>query len=102
MSTKLENYKNSNFPHKEDENSYIIPVQWSVYSTIRVEAANLQEALDKAREKLTEIPITPNDCEYIDDSYLILADDDDDLIRAQDYHDVSDLVIKANGDIVHE
>lgn len=100
MSETLKNYKNSNFPEKKDCTTYLIPVQWSVYSTIRVEADNLQEALDMARAKLSEIPLTPNNCEYIDDSYIIAADSDEDLINAQNYRDISSILIDKNGDIL--
>ena len=100
MSETLKNYKNSNFPEKKDCTTYLIPVQWSVYSTIRVEADNLQEALDLARAKLSEIPITPNDCEYIDDSYVIVADSDEDIINAQSYRDISSIMIDKDGNII--
>ncbi len=100
MSETLKNYKNSNFPEKKDCTTYLIPVQWSMYSTIRVEADNLQEALDLARAKLFEIPLTPNACEYIEDSYCIQAETDEELIDVQNYRDISSIVIDKDGNII--
>ena len=102
MSAILENYRNKDIPGKEDCNTYHIPVQWSVYSTIRVEADNLQEALDKAREKIDDIPITPTECEYIDDSYIIAVESDEDAINAQNYYTVSDILITKDGEVIHD
>ena len=35
-----------------EQKSFLIPVEWSVYSTIRVEAETLQDAINIANEKL--------------------------------------------------
>lgn len=40
---------------KSDDGKFIIPVSWQVYSTIRVEAENLQEALIRAQEHIDSI-----------------------------------------------
>ena len=44
MSDTLKNYKSEN-------GRYLIPVSWSMYSTIIVEADNLEEAVKIAKEK---------------------------------------------------
>lgn len=78
---------------------FIIPVQWSVYSTIRVEAESLEKAVQIAKEKLDDIPITPSECEYIDDSYKLNGDSMEDFENAQCYADVSSIIIDKNGKI---
>lgn len=78
------------------QKSFIIPVEWSMYSTIRVEADTLEHAVAKAKACIDDIPIT--DGEYIDGSYTI-KDDMEELEIAQDYQDVSDIVIHADGSI---
>lgn len=52
-----------------ESDEYVIPVSWNVYSTITVEASNLEEAVKKARELIDEIPL--GDSEYVDGSYAI-------------------------------
>lgn len=71
-----------------ENGTYIIPVSWEVYSTIRVYGAkNLEEAVEYAREHSDEIPL--GDAEYIDGSYKIGIEDDDEAIQAQDYAEIS-------------
>lgn len=67
-----------------EDGTYIIPVSWEVYSTIRVYGAkNLEEAVEYAKEHSDEIPL--GDAEYIDGSYKIEIENDDEAIHAQDY-----------------
>ncbi len=92
MSDKLKNYVSN-------DGTYLIPVEWSVYSTINVEADNLEEAIEKAKAAIDDLPIS-TDCEYIDGSYKINADDDDELIFAQScYRHISDVRIRKDGSI---
>lgn len=77
------------------KNTFLIPVSWSVYSTIRVEADNLQEALLLAKEHIDDLPIT-SDCEYIDGSYAI---NEENLEEAQSYSDISSYVLHKDGKI---
>lgn len=70
--------------------TYLLPVVWEVYSTIRVKADNLADALRKARENIDVIPLS-SESEYIDGSYRI---QDDDLIMAQNYHDMDSKVLE--------
>lgn len=81
-----------------NEKSFLIPVSWTVYSTIRVEADSLEEALDTALRKCDRIPIS-SECEYVDASYVI-ENDIDMLKAAQDYADISDIIIKKDGTII--
>lgn len=78
---------------------YTIPVQWSVYSTITVEADNLADALQKFEEKCAELPLS-QDAEYIEGSYEIMADNADELIDAQDYRTISTTTIYKDGTIL--
>ncbi len=78
-----------------ENGEYVIPVSWEVYSTIRVKGAkNLEEAIKYAKENIDVIPIGSG--EYIDDSYKIEVNDDDEAISAQHYADISDVVISVN------
>lgn len=76
--------------------TFLIPVEWTVRSTIRVEANSLQEAVDFAKEHINDIPIT-SDNEYIEDSYTVV---DDDLENAQSYADISSIVLCKDGTII--
>ncbi len=72
-----------------EDGTYLIPVSWSVYSTIRVKADNLEMAVKLAKAHMDEIPLC-SDSEYIDGSYKIDVEDNDDALNAQHYHDMSD------------
>lgn len=78
----------------EDE-EYIIPVTWEVYSTIKVKGAkNLQDAIEYAQTHIDDIPLGYG--EYIDGSYKIEIHNDDEAIDAQDYADIGGVEIYAN------
>lgn len=96
--TTIRELRNKENNDTDEQKLFIIPVSWSVYSTIRVEADTLEEAIATARAKLDEIPITP-ECEYIDDSYHINGDTFEDFENAQDYRDISSLIIHKDGTI---
>ena len=81
-----------------DDGTYLIPVQWSVYSTVRIHAANLAEAVSIARNKLDELPLSTEN-EYIDDSYHISGETDEDFINAQCYSTVGSVTIESDGTI---
>lgn len=83
---------------KSEDGEYIIPVQWSVYATVRVTADNLKDALIKAAEKIDDLP-TSCDNEYIEDSYEINIDSADSAITAQSYEPVSDVSIDSDGNV---
>ena len=76
--------------YESEDGTYLIPVTWEVYSTIRVKADNLQDAVDKATEHIDEIPLGTL-TEYIDGSYEL--DLEAALIAAQSYYDMSDKVL---------
>ncbi len=86
---------------KSNNNSYTIPVEWSVYSTVNVHANNLAEAIAIAQDQIDSIPISNNN-EYVDGSYKINIEDKDDAIVAQEYTKMSDIFIdkdrKIHGD----
>lgn len=84
---------------KSDEGRFIIPVVWQVYSTIQVEADNLQSALLRAEENLDSIPLSC-DPEYVEGSYEINVVDVEDAINAQEYHSMSPILIKSDGKIL--
>lgn len=75
-----------------DNGEYIIPVSWEVYSTIKVKGAkNLEEAFEYALEHIEDIPL--GEGEYIDGSYQINIDNDDEAIDAQEYVDIGEVSI---------
>ena len=77
-----------------ENGDYIIPVSWEVYSTIRVTGAkNLEEAMEFAKAKIDDIPLGHG--EYIDGSYKIEIENDDEAISAQDYVDIGDVQISV-------
>lgn len=73
-----------------EDRTYILPVSWEVYSTIRIKADNLEDAIRKAEEHIDDIPLG-SQTEYIDASYKI---DTEDPIAAQDFYDMSDKVLE--------
>ena len=81
---------------EKEKKTFIIPVEWSVYSTVRVEAETLDEAIARFNRVIDNIPITPNECEYIDESYRINGEGIDDILSAQSYRDSSSIVIKSD------
>lgn len=76
----------STIAQKADEvNEYIIPVHWSVCSTIVVKGAkNLQDAVKLARKYSDDTPL-PDQAEYIDGSFAVNLDSDEDAEIYQDY-----------------
>ena len=79
---------------------YLIPVEWSVYSTIKVKGKdihNLKDALDAAEKAIDELPISAEN-EYIDGSYKLSVDCDEDAINAQMYRTVSGIVVDVSDD----
>lgn len=84
---------------KSDEGTFIIPVVWQVYSTVQVEADNLQAALLRAEENLDSIPLSCNH-EYVEGSYEINVVDVEDAINAQKYRSMSPILIKSDGKIL--
>ncbi len=82
------NYEN----YVSDDGTYLLPVVWEVYSTIRVKADNLADALQKARANIDDIPLS-SASEYIDGTYEI---HDEDLIMAQNFRDMDDKVLELD------
>ena len=87
------------YDFKKPDGRYLIPVSWAVCSTITVEADNLGEAVDIAKKRIDDIYLCTKGVEYIDASYNIDVDTDEDAINAQDYHTIGDIIIKKNGQI---
>lgn len=79
----------------EEKTSFIIPVSWSVSSTIRIEAENEEDAIRIAHERAADIPLSVNN-EYIDDSYII---HDNQITSAQDTKNVGNILIRSDGSI---
>lgn len=57
---------------------YKIPVSYSVYGEVEVEANSLEEALEYAKNNIRDLEL-PDDPQYIEDSYEI--NDDIELLR---------------------
>ncbi len=74
-----------------EDGTYIIPVTWSVASTVRVKADNLEEAVKLAKEHIADLPTIDNNM-YIDGSYRVEIESDEEAIVAQEYHEFSGLV----------
>ena len=91
--TELEKYKS-------DNGTYTIPVEWSVYSTVRVEADNLKDALAKVLTQLDDIPLSSNPT-YIDGSYSVSISLAEDAVNAQDYSTDSGIYINPDGTYTH-
>lgn len=79
---------------------FIIPVEWTVYSTVVVEGVDsLQEAKNLVEDNMCDIPLSRNP-DYVDDSYRIAAEDDDELEIAQDYHTCGVLMSKDDNGLI--
>lgn len=55
-----------------------IPVEWSVYGVVEIEADSIEEAVDKFDETIDDIPL-PDQSEYIDDSFRRETGSSDDI-----------------------
>lgn len=83
-----------------EDGTYTIPVRWSVYATVTVEADNLEDAVKIAKDRLPEIPLSSEN-EYIDDSYEIDGDEEE-LINAQNYRRIGDVCIHRDKSITRD
>jgi hypothetical protein len=54
---------------------FTIPVEWSVYSTVEIEAESLEEAVKIFDNTINEIPL-PRNSDYIDGSFQRCVEDD--------------------------
>lgn len=75
-----------------NDGTYLIPVTWSVYSTVRVKGANLRDALNRFKQKMDECPL-PTEAEYVDGSFEMSVDNEEELLDTQKYQDISDLIL---------
>lgn len=55
-----------------------IPVEWSVYGVVEIEADSIEEAVDKFDETIDDIPL-PDRSEYINDSFKRETGSNDDI-----------------------
>lgn len=79
---------------------FTIPVEWTVRSTVVVEGVeSLQEAKKLVEDNMWDIPLASNP-EYVEDSYCIAAEDDDELEIAQDYHTCGVLMSKDDNGLI--
>lgn len=88
----LENYKSA-------DGTYIIPVEWSVYATVKVEADNLLDALNKFNEVMDDLPLSTEN-EYVEGSYRCSHKIPEELICAQDYCHIGTVSICKDGSIL--
>lgn len=83
---------------------WIIPVEWTTYSTVKVEATTAEEALKIFNEKIDELPL-PIEKEYVDGSFQLASHDctsDASYIKiCQEYVPISSITVKANGEITN-
>ena len=65
---------------------YVIPVSWEVYANITIDGAkNLEDAYRIAQEYIDDLPLA-TDPAYIEGSYRLEVQNDDELLDAQDYY----------------
>ena len=62
--------------NEKAKNEYEIPVTWSVYDKVKVQADSLEEAYEYLKLHLDEIPLG-EDADYVDGSYEISASKED-------------------------
>ncbi len=80
-----------------ESGEYIIPVSWSVNSTVTVKGVrNLGEAIRLAKRNIDRLPTTKEN-EYVEDSYKIDIYTDEDALNAQNYATIGDVVLHRNG-----
>lgn len=58
--------------------TFRIPVEWTSYGVVEVEAETVEEAIAYAHKNIDELPL-PYDGEYMEDSYAI--NDDEEFIK---------------------
>lgn len=75
----------SGVKQKTDEaNEYVIPVSWSVFSTVVVKGAKtLLEAVELVEKHSDDIPL-PHETQYINASFSVDVETDEDAKYAQD------------------
>lgn len=75
-----------------EDGEYIVPVSWQVYSTVRVTGAkNLAEAVAYVKEHNVPLGIG----EYIDASYQVNVETDEEGIMAQNYVHIGDVEVSV-------
>lgn len=80
-----------------ENGEYIIPVEWSMYSTVKVKnAENLQQALDYLQNHIDDIPLGKG--EYIDSSYKI-DNRGESMIDAQSYKHFGEVEMSASSGV---
>ena len=85
-----------------ENKKYIIPVEWTVYSTVVVKGAEtLEEARQLVEANIADIPLSRNP-NYVDESYKISADCDEDLEAAQGWQTRGVLMTKDNDKIDYQ
>lgn len=89
--TKLKNYVS-------ESGEYLIPVSWSVYSTVKVKADNLLDAIERFNKLIDTVPLCSNTV-YVDGSYRVDAENAEDYIMTQNWQTIGDVSIEENGNI---
>ena len=82
-----------------EDGYYIIPVTWEVYSTVKVKAKNLQDAIDRFHKVEDNIPLDVEP-EYVDASYHIDDESAEHMIAAQKYTHIGNHKIDENDNIL--
>lgn len=65
--------------------TFKIPVEWSVYATVEIEAETLEEAIKIFDKTEDEIPL-PTDTDYIDGSFQRCSQGTDDIQDDVEYY----------------
>lgn len=82
------------------DGKYIIPVSWTLFSNVIVEADNLQDALDICKKRIDDLPL--GDGTYLDESYHIDAENDEEVFEAQSFVEFGGVTIHKNGTITRD
>lgn len=89
--------------YKTETGEYLIPVEWSMYSTVRVQADNLKHALEKVQNHIDDIPLdSGKNAEYVDGSYMVSGETSEDFINAQQYRTIGAYMIDKDGNITND
>lgn len=81
-----------------DTGYYNVPVSWVSMAVIQVEADNLADAIEKAKNAIFNIPLPSENVQYLEDSFAINVEEDEDAISAS-YYSASEVIMDKNGNI---
>jgi len=69
-----------------ENKTFVVPVEWTVSSSVVVEGANsLEEAIQIVKDNMHNIPLAQKP-DYVEDSYCVVDDDEDLIADMQEYY----------------